>query len=269
MRRVGWGHGGRGVLANGRPPLRGSQGAMRSSRGWHCSIAWELPLMSQRGSTSTSATRIESRLPVGSPVNGSAPKLARRVEVYAISTGARRTSGRSTRGTVTRHDDQVNQRWAGLAARRSILLPAAVARCSPRCRKRGEALAYAFVEGPDRADFLKVIGGSCGRGSRRRPLSNVLEPRDRPRDWTGWTDGHPNDRSSRASRPPSSGRIPARRTWRPPGRNPLGHLVQRGRTSPGSKVLWSRHFLVLRHRVPCQPCHQRSARSPTNSACRV
>ena len=63
---------------------------------------------------------------------------------------------------------RVDQRRAGLAARRSVFPTPSPPGRSPRGRERGQALADRLVESPDRAISRKRLAGRGGRGNRRR-----------------------------------------------------------------------------------------------------
>ena len=148
-RRVGWAMGGGAFLLTdvaawipGRHEVRSRLALLD---------AWESRRTSRRGSTSTSATRIGSRSPAGSPRPGRA--AARRAGRGLCDRGRRGAS--SGRGPGRRASPsttgRVDQRRAGLAARRSILLAAPAPGRAPRGGQRGQALADRLVEGPDRA----------------------------------------------------------------------------------------------------------------------
>ena len=226
-RRVGWSMGGGAFLLTdvaawipGRHEVRSRLALLD---------AWESRPTSRRGSTSTSATRIGSRLPAGSRKHGRAEALAGSKSMRPRRRAYVRERHESVRSPV--HDDQVDQRRAGLAARRSILLAAAAAGRAPRGRKRGQALAYrswkVLIERFLESGWRVVVVG----GVEDVPLSSVLEPHDRLRDWTGsMTVTQTTALLERADlfigvglRPGAPGGL---------GGNPLGHLVQRDQPAP-------------------------------------
>jgi ADP-heptose:LPS heptosyltransferase len=86
-------------------------------------------------------------------------------------------------------------------------------------------------------------------------LSRVLEPHDRLRDWTGsLTVTQTTALLERADLFIGSDSGPAHLAA---STGTLSVILFSGTNQPGQWRPWSRHSLVLRHRVPCQPCHQK------------
>jgi ADP-heptose:LPS heptosyltransferase len=92
-------------------------------------------------------------------------------------------------------------------------------------------------------------------GIEDRPLSSVLEPHDRLRDWTGTlTVTQTTALLERADIFIGSDSGPAHLAA---SAGTLSVVLFSGTNQPRQWRPWSRHSLVLRHRVPCQPCHQK------------
>ena len=101
-----------------------------------------------------------------------------------------------------------------------------------------------------------MTGGSWWSGeSKTLPLSSVLEPHDRLRDWTGsLTVTQTTALLERADLFIGSDSGPAHLAA---SAGTLSVILFSGTNQPRQWRPWSRHSLVLRHRVPCQPCHQK------------
>ena len=92
-------------------------------------------------------------------------------------------------------------------------------------------------------------------GIEDAPLSRVLEPHDRLRDWTGsLTVTQTTALLERADLFIGSDSGPAHLAA---SAGTLSVILFSGTNQPRQWRPWSRHSLVLRHRVPCQPCHQK------------
>ena len=86
-------------------------------------------------------------------------------------------------------------------------------------------------------------------------LSRVLVAHDRMRDWTGsLTVTQTTALLERADLFIGSDSGPAHLAA---STGTLSVILFSGTNQPGQWRPWSRHSLVLRHRVPCQPCHQK------------
>jgi ADP-heptose:LPS heptosyltransferase len=86
-------------------------------------------------------------------------------------------------------------------------------------------------------------------------LSRVLEPHDRLRDWTGsLTVTQTTALLERADLFIGSDSGPAHLAA---STGTLSVILFSGTNQPAQWRPWSRYSLVLRHRVPCQPCHQK------------
>ena len=101
------------------------------------------------------------------------------------------------------------------------------------------------------SDWRVVVVG----GIEDAPLSSVLEPHDRLRDWTGsLTVTQTTALLERADLFIGSDSGPAHLAA---SAGTLSVILFSGTNQPRQWRPWSRHSLVLRHRVPCQPCHQK------------
>jgi ADP-heptose:LPS heptosyltransferase len=87
------------------------------------------------------------------------------------------------------------------------------------------------------------------------PLSMGLEPHDQLRDWTGTlTVTQTTALLERADLFIGADSGPAHLAA---SAGTLSVVLFSGTNQPRQWRAWSRHSLVLRHRVPCQPCHQK------------
>ncbi len=85
--------------------------------------------------------------------------------------------------------------------------------------------------------------------------SSVLEPHDRLRDWTGtMTVAQTTAFLERADLFIGADSGPAHLAA---SAGTLSVILFSGTNQPRQWRPWSRHSLVLRHRVPCHPCHQK------------
>jgi ADP-heptose:LPS heptosyltransferase len=101
------------------------------------------------------------------------------------------------------------------------------------------------------SDWRVVVVG----GIEDAPLSRVLERHDRLRDWTGsLTVTETTALLERADLFIGSDSGPAHLAA---SAGTLSVIMFSGTNQPRQWRPWSRHSLVLRHRVPCQPCHQK------------
>ncbi len=251
------GDGRRGLLADrrGRLDSRAPRGPLAAGP---ARSLWESRPTSQPGSTSTSATRIGSRSPAGSPRRGRAAATS---HVGPRSMRSRRR-GRARRRWA-RRDGQVAPSAATesisdvpdwLHADRFSSLPPllAVHLGAGNAAKRWptdswKVLIERFLESGWR---VVVVGGV-----EDAPLSRVLEPHDRLRDWTGsLTVTQTTALLERADLFIGADSGPAHLAA---SAGTLSVILFSGTNQPRQWRPWSRHSLVLRHRVPCQPCHQK------------
>ena len=87
------------------------------------------------------------------------------------------------------------------------------------------------------------------------PLSSVLEPHEWLRDWTGtMTVAETTAFLERADLFIGADSGPAHLAA---SAGTLSVILFSGTNQPRQWRPWSRHSLVLRHRVPCHPCHQK------------
>jgi ADP-heptose:LPS heptosyltransferase len=87
------------------------------------------------------------------------------------------------------------------------------------------------------------------------PLSSALTPHDRLRDWTGtMTVTQTTALLERADLFIGADSGPAHLAA---SAGTLSVILFSGTNQPRQWRPWSRHSLTLRHRVPCQPCHQK------------
>jgi heptosyltransferase-2 len=120
----------------------------------------------------------------------------------------------------------------------------AAKRWPPRSWK---ALIGRFLDGGWR---VVVVGGQ-----EDLPLSTVLGPHDRLRDWTGtMTVTQTTALLERADLFIGADSGPAHLAA---SAGTLSVILFSGTNQPRQWRPWSRHSLILRHRVPCHPCHRK------------
>ena len=115
-------------------------------------------------------------------------------------------------------------------------------------RRHWNSLIQRFLAG-------RLAGRRRGRArkTRRRPRSSP--PHDRLRDWTGrLTVTQTTALLERADLFIGADSGPAHLAA---SAGTLSVILFSGTNQPGQWRPWSRHSLILRHRVPCQPCHQK------------
>ena len=229
---------------------------MRSDRGWPCSTGWASRRTSRPGSTSTSATTIASRSPAGLPRRGRAEARAgpRSYATTTCRTYDPATAAEHSRGAVARRVKSIDD-VPRLAACRSVFVASAALGRAPRGRQRRQALANdswkILIERFIDSGWRVVVVG----GIEDFPLSSVLEPHDRLRDWTGsLTVTQTTALLERADLFIGSDSGPAHLAA---SAGTLSVILFSGTNQPRQWRPWSRHSLVLRHRVACQPCHQK------------
>jgi heptosyltransferase-2 len=114
-------------------------------------------------------------------------------------------------------------------------------------RRAWKALVGRFLD----AGWRVVVVG----GVDDLPLSHALEPHDRLRDWTGtMTVAQTTALLERADLFIGADSGPAHLAA---SAGTLSVILFSGTNQPRQWRPWSRHSLVVRHRVPCQPCHQK------------
>jgi heptosyltransferase-2 len=114
-------------------------------------------------------------------------------------------------------------------------------------RRAWKALVERFLG----AGWRVVVVG----GLEDLPLSQVLEPHDRLRDWTGTMSvAQTTAFLERADLFIGADSGPAHLAA---SAGTLSVILFSGTNQPRQWRPWSRHSLVIRHRVPCQPCHQK------------
>ena len=226
----------RGVPADRRRRLD-SRAGTRSARGWPCSTGWESRPTSRPGSTSTS--RDEDRIAIARRLAEAWPRRSAR-------------GGPRSYADARRHAD-VSARHAARRRPRTPIAdrsPTSPTGCTPidsrRCRPswpctsgpatrpsagrpaRGRVLIERFLDDGWR---VVVVGGI-----EDVPLSSVLEPHDRLRDWTGSLT------VTQTTALPRAGRPLHRRRLRPGapgglGGHALGHPLQRDQPAPAVAAL--------------------------------
>jgi ADP-heptose:LPS heptosyltransferase len=250
-RRVGWAMGGGAFLLTDVTPWIPGRHEVKS----------RLALLIRLGITPDEESRVDvhvsdaDRIVVARRLAGEWPRRSpRRAEVYA-TTSVRVRPGearevRSPSTTIKSISDGPD--W--LHADRFSSLPPllAVHLGAGNAAKRWptdswKKLIERFLE----MDWRVVVVG----GIEDSPLSSVLEPHDRLRDWTGsLTVTQTTALLERADLFIGSDSGPAHLAA---SAGTLSVILFSGTNQPRQWRPWSRHSLVLRHRVPCQPCHQK------------
>jgi len=181
-------------------------------------------------------------------------RTPRRSEVYAgFARRAHKADGREARSpspTIESIIDEADwlhaDRFSPLPPLLAVHLGAGTAAKRWPCRS-WKVLIERFLEGGWR---VVVVGGI-----EDLPLSNVLEPHDRLRDWTGtMTVAQTTAFLERADLFIGADSGPAHLAA---SAGTLSVILFSGTNQPRQWRPWSRHSLIIRHRVPCQPCHQK------------
>jgi ADP-heptose:LPS heptosyltransferase len=251
-RRVGWAMGGGAFLLTDVAPWVPGRHEVKS----------RLALLNRLGITPDESTRVDvhvrdaDRIAVARRLAGEWPRRSPRrvVEAYATTTArVRPGEAREVRSpTQTKKSISDGPDW--LHADRFSSLPPllAVHLGAGNAAKRWptdswKVLIERFLE----SDWRVVVIG----GIEDAPLSSVLEPHDRLRDWTGsLTVTQTTALLERADLFIGSDSGPAHLAA---SAGTLSIILFSGTNQPRQWRPWSRHSLVLRHRVPCQPCHQK------------
>ena len=250
-RRVGWAMGGGAFLLTDVAPWIPGRHEVKS----------RLALLNRLGITPDESTRVDvhvsdaDRIAVARRLAEEWPRRSpRRAEVYATTTArARPGEAREVRSpTQTKKSISDGPDW--LHADRFSSLPPllAVHLGAGNAAKRWPTHSWkALIERFLEADWRVVVVG----GIEDAPLASVLERHDRLRDWTGsLTVTQTTALLERADLFIGSDSGPAHLAA---SAGTLSVILFSGTNQPRQWRPWSRHSLVLRHRVPCQPCHQK------------
>jgi heptosyltransferase-2 len=220
-----------------------------------------LALLQQLGIAPDDSTRVEvlirdpDRIAIARRLLEAWPRRsARRVEVYAGTPGRlHRDKGREPRSTVPALVSLVDDpdwlhadRFSPLPPLLAVHLGAGTgAKRWPR--GAWKSLVQRFLATGWR---VVVVGGIDDL-----PLSHVLEPHDQLRDWTGsMTVAQTTALLERADLFIGADSGPAHLAATA---GTLSVVLFSGTNQVRQWRPWSRHSLVIRHRVPCQPCHQK------------
>jgi heptosyltransferase-2 len=250
-RRVGWAMGGGSFLLTDIAAWTPGRHEVRS----------RLALLARLGITPEGTARVdvpvrdEDRIAVARRLAEAWPRRgARRPEVYAGFPGrSRERAARDARvSSLALEPTSYDADW--LHADRFSPLPPLLAvhlgagtaakRWPPRSWK---VLIERFLE----AGWRVVAVG----GVEDLPFSSVLEPHERLRDWTAtMTVTQTTALLERADLFIGADSGPAHLAA---SAGTLSVILFSGTNHPRQWRPWSRHSLILRHRAPCQPCHQK------------
>jgi heptosyltransferase-2 len=182
-------------------------------------------------------------------------RIARRAEVYARATRrGRLADGRDPRPAALQFETPSDEadwlhadRFSPLPPLLAVHLGAGTA--AKRWPLRSwQVLVERFL---DTGWRVVVVGGI-----EDFPLSTCLKPHDRLRDWAGTlTVTQTTALLERADLFIGADSGPAHLAA---SAGTLSVILFSGTNQPRQWRPWSRHSLTLRHRVPCQPCHQRA-----------
>ena len=250
-RRVGWAMGGGAFLLTDVAPWIPGRHEVKS----------RLALLNRLGITPDESTRVDvhvsdaDRIAIARRLAGAWPRRsARRVEVYATTTARVRTGDARDVRSHSSPTKSISDGPDWLHADRFSSLPPllAVHLGAGNAAKRWPADSWkVLIERFLQSDWRVVVVG----GIEDAPLSSVLEPHDRLRDWTGsLTVTQTTALLERADLFIGSDSGPAHLAA---SAGTLSIILFSGTNQPRQWRPWSRHSLVLRHRVPCQPCHQK------------
>ena len=199
--------------------------------------------------------RDQDRIAIARRLSEAWPRRSvRRIEVHAGSPRrAHKSDGRVARspspasGSIIDEADWLHaDRFSPLPPLLAVHLGAGTA-AKRWPRRSWKVLVERFLESGWR---VVVVGGI-----EDLPLSNVLEPHDRLRDWTGtMTVAQTTAFLERADLFIGADSGPAHLAA---SAGTLSVILFSGTNQPRQWRPWSRHSLIIRHRVPCQPCHQK------------
>jgi heptosyltransferase-2 len=250
-RRVGWAMGGGAFLLTDVAAWIPGRHEVKS----------RLALLNQLGITPDESTRVDvhvgdaDRIAIARRLAEEWPRrIPRRVEVYAAATARVRPGDRRLARASLPTPIAITDEPDWLHADRFDALPPllAVHLGAGNAAKRWpvgawKALITRFLD----ADWRVVVVGGIEDAS----LSRNLEPHDRLRDWTGsLTVTQTTALLERADLFIGSDSGPAHLAA---SAGTLSVILFSGTNETRQWRPWSRHSLVLRHRVPCRPCHQK------------
>jgi ADP-heptose:LPS heptosyltransferase len=251
-RRVGWSMGGGAFLLTDVAAWIPGRHEVRS----------RLALLRSLGITPDERTRVEvnvrdlDRITIARRLAEAWPRRApRRIEAYArAALRERGFEGRSARVSSSPVPEAIVGGADWLHADRFSSRPPllAVHLGAGNAAKRWPARAWkVLVERFLSSGWRVVVVG----GIDDVPLSSVLEPHDRLRDWTGsMTVAQTTAFLERADLFIGADSGPAHLAA---SAGTLSVILFSGTNQARQWRPWSRHSLVLRHRVPCHPCHQK------------
>jgi ADP-heptose:LPS heptosyltransferase len=250
-RRLGWAMGGGAFLLTDVAPWIPGRHEVRS----------RLALLDRLGISPDESTRVDvyvsdaDRIAIARRLAEAWPrKSPRRIGVFAATTaGARPGDGRETT-SGTQAIESINDGPDWLHADRFSSLPPllAVHLGAGNAAKRWPTASWKILIERFLGNGWRVV---VVGGIEDVALSSVLEPHDRLRDWTGsLTVTQTTALLERADIFIGSDSGPAHLAA---SAGTLSVILFSGTNQPRQWRPWSRHSLVLRHRVPCQPCHQK------------
>ncbi len=250
-RRVGWSMGGGSFLLTDVAPWIPGRHEVRS----------RLALLARLGTTLDESTRVDvhvrdqDRIAVARRLAEAWPRRSvRRSEVHAGSVRSGRLGTvrepRPTSPAFETIDNEADWLHAGRFSPRPPIL--AVHLGAGNAAKRWPTGSWkTLIERFLATGWRVVIVG----GIEDLPLSTNLETHDRLRDWTGsLTVTQTTALLERADLFIGADSGPAHLAA---SAGTLSVVLFSGTNQPRQWRPWSRHSLVIRHRVPCQPCHQK------------
>ena len=249
---------------------RGYLGGTRCGRGWRSWVNWAL-LRTSEGDVREVAVRDADRIAVARRLAESWPRRAvRRAEAFARVAGLERANESRLARTASASDLIAGEPdW--LHADRFSSLPPLLA-VHLGAGNAGEAAGRAAgLEDTGRTVPLEwVASGGGRRGGTTFRFRARWSRTDWLRDWTRQHDGSRRQRRFSSGPTSSSGkRFGPGRTWRPRA-GTLSVILFSGTNQARQWRPWSRHSLVLRHRVlSAIPVTRRSARWRAIRACRA
>ncbi len=251
-RRVGWSMGGGSFLLTDVAAWKPGRHEVRS----------RLALLGRLGITPDVGARVEvfvhddDRISIARRLSEAWPRRAgRRSEAFVRVAGRRRLfENRLPRVLSSTSQQAIADDADWLHADRFSALPPllAVHLGAGNAAKRWPARAWKVLVARFLASGWRVV---VVGGIDDMPLSSVLEPHDCLRDWTGtMTVAQTTALLERADLFIGADSGPAHLAA---SAGTLSVILFSGTNHAKQWRPWSRHSLVLRHRVPCHPCHQK------------
>jgi heptosyltransferase-2 len=251
-RRVGWSMGGGSFLLTDVAEWKPGRHEVRS----RLALLERLGIVPDVGTRVLVSVQDEDRISIARRLSEAWPRRAGRRSEALARVAPRRwfLENRVPRGSTSSLQQAIADDADWLHADRFSALPPllAVHLGAGNAAKRWPARAWKVLVGRFLSSGWRVV---VVGGIDDVPLSSALEPHDRLRDWTGtMTVAQTTALLERADLFIGADSGPAHLAA---SAGTLSVILFSGTNHARQWRPWSRHSLVLRHRVPCHPCHQK------------